>query len=110
MQPDDVDCACVRDLETRETMAGFANEVACEVVDMVGGTCPPMVDYTLDELIARLVHVAVMAHDEALDDEDVKRTVEAVEKYALKLAKRLPSVVARIMEEKKQMESPNARH
>lgn len=103
------DCKCVRDLAKREIMMEFCNEVACEVVEMIGGICPQMVDFTIDELVARLVHCAVYTHDDTIET-DERRTAEAVEQYLIALSKKLPSVVVRIMNDMNQRENPNASH
>lgn len=107
MSPDD--CACVRDLEKRAIMEGFVEDVMVEVVDLIGGICPPMVDFTIEELVARLIHCAVYTHDESIET-DQRRTAEAVEKYLYRLAKVLPATVVRIMKEVEQRENPNARN
>lgn len=107
MPPDD--CACFRDLAKREIMMNFCNDVTNEVVDMIGGICPQMVDFTIDELVARLVHCAVYTHDNTIET-DERRTAEAVELYLVALSKKLPSVVVRIMNDMNQRENPNASH
>lgn len=104
------DCPCISDLAQLEYCDQFAEHLACHFVDTMGNKCPPMMDYLVERIIARLVHMAVWNRDENLEHSE-RKTLDAVADYLFRLSKTTPAALKVIMDEAaKKGEPANARH
>jgi hypothetical protein len=110
MSRPDGQCSCINDLGQLQIADTFAEEVACHFVDTMGGTCPEMMDYVVERVIARLVHVAVWNHDETLEHSE-RKTLDATAEYLFRLSKTTPAALKIIMDESARSKEPsNARN
>jgi hypothetical protein len=103
-------CSCIEELDQRELANDFAEQLTCELIENMGGVCPAMMDFVVEQVIARFVHVAVFCHDENLEHSE-RKTLDAVEKYLFKLSRTTPAALKLIMDEQRIKEGPaNARN
>lgn len=108
MQPHD--CTCIKDLSQLELADRYGEAMACEFVETFGGLCPVMMDYAVERVVARLIHIAVWKHDENLEHSE-RKTLDAVAEYLFKLSKTTPAALKIIMDEAaKRGEPANARN
>ena len=106
-QPDQ--CTCVHELDKLHIVNEYADNVACDFVDVFGGICPEMMDYVVQNIVVRFVHMAVWSHDHNLEHNE-RKTLDAVAAYLTKLSATGPAALKIIMDEAKMKGEPNAHH
>jgi hypothetical protein len=110
MAREDASCTCVKRLDMVEMMSRYAEHIACDVVDETAGLCPAMIDLVTEQIVVRLIHVAVWARDQNLQNSDAK-TLDAVENYLKKLSGTAPAALQIIIDNhKRKMGDKNASH
>jgi hypothetical protein len=98
-------CTCCKKLEVIEMVSNYATIIATHFLDNWVVDCPELTDLAIDQLMARLVHIQILTHDENIEDREL---MVAVEKVMLRASKRLPAILASIIEEARQREKTHA--
>lgn len=110
MLPDDGNCTCVGDIEQQHLVDTYAEHVVCEFVDSFGAVCPAMMDFIIERILARLVHVAVWNYDNNLEHSE-RKTLDATADYIFRLSKTAPAALKIIMDDAARKKEPaNARN
>lgn len=104
---DDGTCSCLHKLEKLEMVSNYANAAASEFVDEVGGLCPDMLDHVVEQVVVRLVHIAVFRRDENLEASE-RRLLAAVEDYLHRISRTAPAALKVIRDEAEKKENPRA--
>lgn len=61
-------CKCLELLEMQEAIKSFADNVAVSVVDLFADACPELMGNVIDHIVARLVHIRILADDDEIED------------------------------------------
>ena len=101
-------CKCAGTLEIIHAANDYAETVAAQLVEDWTGGCPELVDLAVDHIVARLIHVQVIAHDDGLGEG--QRLLTAVEKTLRRASTRLPALLSTIIEEANKKGVKNASH
>jgi hypothetical protein len=108
MQHDE--CKCSGNLEKLEIVDQYAENIAAEIADTVGGVCTPMFNFFVERLVARVAHMAVLSGDETLGPDNPK-LFDAVERRLFQLSGTAPAALKIILDEARAKEGDtNARH
>ena len=108
MQHDE--CKCTRDMEKLGIVDDYAEQIAEDIADTVGALCPPMFDFFVERLVARVVHMAVLSGDDTLTPDNPK-LFDAVGQRLFKLSGTAPAALKVVLDEARAREGEsNARH
>jgi hypothetical protein len=104
------ECRCSSDIEKLEMIDQYAETIAEDIAETVGGLCTPMFDFFAERLIARVAHMVVLGGDPSLGPENPK-LLDAVEQRLSKFSGTAPAALRIILDEARAKEgATNARH
>jgi hypothetical protein len=105
------DCRCIHDLKNLELVDHYAEDLAEEIAESFGGTCSQMMDFFVERLIARVVHMQALSHDETLGGDPSTKLLDAVQQHIHRLSGVVPAALKVILDEARMKEgATNARH
>lgn len=102
-------CRCIEDLSKRQIIIDYADLIVNDVFNTLGGNCPEVLEFAVEQVVIRLVHViASIRHNEReIDDTKV---FDEVGKVLHKIERTSPGVLNLIIQEYRARENENARH
>lgn len=89
-------CKCLQTLEMQEGIKAFADNTAVSVVDLFGDACPELVGSVVDHIVARLLHIRILADDHEIEDD---KLLDEMEKHITAMSGRLPALLTVIIQE-----------
>jgi hypothetical protein len=105
------ECTCVGNLEKMELVDQYAEHIAEEIGDTMGGTCGPMMNFFVERLVARIMHMQAMSNDETISYEITDKLLTAVRDGLFRLSGTAPAALKVIIDEARAREGDaNARH
>lgn len=104
-----MDCECIHDIEKRQGVINLADLVIAEVVEQLGSHCEAIVEFGVEQVVLRLVHLlASMRHLER--EYDDPKVYEEVRKILTKFDRQSPALLGTIIQEYRAKENVNACH
>jgi D-aminopeptidase len=107
--PEDGECTCIRDMQTRHHVEDYATIIVTEMTEALGVGCEEMFAFGVEQVVIKLVHVlACMRHlPREIDDPKVYEEVRSI---LTKCDRQSAGLLNVIIQEYKARENPNARH
>jgi hypothetical protein len=102
-------CRCLESLEKRQLVTDFADLVVNDVCITLGGHCPEMMEFGVEQVVIRLIHVlASIRHYEREVDDIV--VFDEVGKILHSIEKKSPGLLNLVIQEYRAKENVDARH
>ena len=102
-------CPCLEDLAKRQMVTDYSEVVVNDVLNVLGEHCQEMLEFGVEQVVIRLMHVmaAIKHHEREIDDPKVYTEVAD---FLFQMSRRSPGLLNVLLEERKHVEAPNARH
>lgn len=102
-------CPCLEDLAKRQIVTDYSEVVVNDVLNVLGEHCQEMLEFGVEQVVIRLLHVlaAVKHYEKEVDDPKVYTEVAD---FLFQMSRRSPGLLNVMLQERKVTENGNARH
>ena len=102
-------CSCLDNLEKRQMVTDYAELITNDVLRVLAEHCEDMLEFGVEQITIRLLHVlaAIKHHEREIDDPRVFGEVAAL---LHSMSRRSPGLLNVVLQERRVVEKPDARH